>query len=76
MTAFIRSLAALLLALALPLAALASADLPGDSVYRLEDAFTDQAGKPFTLADRRGKPQLVAMFYTSCRYVCPLIVDS
>ena len=24
----------------------------------------------------RGKPQVVSMFYTSCRYVCPLIVDS
>ena len=24
----------------------------------------------------RGKPRLVAMFYTSCQYICPLIVDS
>ena len=50
--------------------------LPEDSIYLLDDAFSDQAGKPFVLADRRGKPQLVAMFYTSCRYICPLIVDS
>lgn len=50
--------------------------LPGDSVYRLEDRFTDQAGRDFVLAARRGRPQLVAMFYTSCGYVCPLIVDS
>ncbi|MCX7032593.1 MAG: SCO family protein [Arenimonas sp.] len=64
-----------LLMLALPLPSVAAA-LPGDSVYLLGDAFSDQAGKPFTLADRSGKPQLVAMFYTSCRYVCPLIVDS
>jgi protein SCO1/2 len=70
-----RLLAALLLAL--PVApALAAADLPGDSVYLLQDGFSDQAGKPFRLAERRGKPQLVSMFYTSCRYVCPLIVDS
>lgn len=54
----------------------APAALPGDSLYLLEDRFSDQAGKPFVLADRRGKPQLVAMFYTSCRYICPLIVDS
>lgn len=65
-----------LLMLALPLPAVAATALPGDSVYLLDDAFSDQAGKPFKLADRRGKPQLVAMFYTSCRYVCPLIVDS
>jgi protein SCO1 len=70
-----RLLLAILL-LALPLAGQAAAELPGDSVYRLGDAFTDQAGQPFTLADRRGKPQLVAMFYTSCKYICPLIVDS
>jgi protein SCO1/2 len=70
-----RLLLAILL-LALPLAGQGAAELPGDSVYRLGDAFTDQAGQPFTLADRRGRPQLVAMFYTSCQYVCPLIVDS
>lgn len=52
------------------------AALPGDSVYHLDAAFTDQQGREFVLAQRRGKPQLVAMFYTSCRYVCPLIIDS
>jgi len=67
----------LLLALAtgLPQTAV-SAELPGDSAYRLADTYTDQAGRDFTLADGRGKVRLVAMFYTSCRYVCPLIVDS
>lgn len=75
MKAFTCRLLALVM-LALPLAAPAATDLPGDSVYLLEDRLSDQAGKDFTLADRRGKPQLVSMFYTSCRYVCPLIVDS
>ena len=70
-----RLLAALVLTLPLPGLAAAPA-LPGDSVYLLENAFSDQSGKAFTLADRRGKPQVVAMFYTSCRYICPLIVDS
>jgi protein SCO1/2 len=65
-----------LLVLALPLPAMAVTALPGDSVYLLDDAFSDQAGKSFRLADRRGKPQVVAMFYTSCRYICPLIIDS
>lgn len=74
-----RLLAALMLApllLALPLPAPAAAELPGDSLYLLQDGFSDQSGKAFQLADRRGKPQVVAMFYTSCRYICPLIVDS
>lgn len=71
------SLLLLVAVLALPGPAAAQAPaLPDDSLYLLDDAFSDQAGKPFVLADRRGKPQLVAMFYTSCRYICPLIVDS
>lgn len=65
-------------ALLISIAGLANAatPLPADSVYQLRDAFTAQDGRPFVLASRRGKPQLVAMFYTSCRYVCPLIIDS
>ncbi len=48
-----RLLAALVLTLPLPGLAAAPA-LPGDSVYLLENAFSDQSGKAFTLADRRG----------------------
>ncbi|ODS62045.1 MULTISPECIES: SCO family protein [unclassified Arenimonas] len=65
----------LLLALLLALPAAAS-ELPGESIYRLADTYTDQAGRDFALAEGRGEVRLVAMFYTSCRYVCPLIVDS
>jgi protein SCO1/2 len=56
--------------------AVAAAELPGDSIYRLPIALTDQDGKDFHLADRRGTLQLVSMFYTSCPYVCPLIIDT
>ena len=51
-------------------------ELPGDSVLRLTDRFVDQDGHAFTLAQRRGRPQLVAMFYSSCKYACPLLIDS
>jgi protein SCO1/2 len=54
----------------------ALADLPGDSVYHLDIPLVDQDGNGSHLADRRGKPQLVSMFYTSCKFVCPLIIDS
>lgn len=50
--------------------------LPGDSLYQLDVSLTDQTGRTFALRDLRGRPQLVAMFYTSCRYVCPLIIDT
>jgi protein SCO1/2 len=52
------------------------APLPGESVYQLPLPLTDQAGRTRDWRTRRGRPQLVSMFYTSCRYVCPLIVDS
>ena len=50
--------------------------LPGDSVYQLDIPLTNQDGRDYRIADLRGKPVLIAMFYTSCKYVCPLIVDS
>jgi protein SCO1 len=50
--------------------------VPEDSVYQLQSAFTDQDSRQFVLADQRGKVQLVAMFYSSCKYVCPLIINS
>jgi protein SCO1/2 len=34
---------------------------------------TDQDGRTRTLASLRGQPVLVAMFYTSCDHVCPMI---
>ena len=75
-----RLFAALMLLLPLlPLSALAAgkpAPLPRDSVYQLPVQLVDQDGKRFAWASRRGKVQLVSMFYTSCQYICPLIVDS
>jgi protein SCO1/2 len=50
--------------------------LPGDSVYQLDIPLTNQDERASKLADLRGTPVPIAMFYTSCKYVCPLIVDS
>ena len=52
------------------------APLPGDSVYQLQAQLVDQGGRTQPWRALRGKPRLVAMFYTSCQYICPLIVDS
>lgn len=57
-------------------AAPAQAPLPRDSVYQLPATLVDQGGKSWDWRSKRGTPQVVAMFYTSCQYVCPLIVDS
>lgn len=50
--------------------------LPGDSVYQLAVPLTDQDGRQRTLADLRGGVVVVSMFYTSCPYMCPLIIDT
>ncbi|MDQ2703014.1 MAG: SCO family protein [Pseudomonadota bacterium] len=58
----------------LPIGA-AEAALPSDSIYQLPLQLTDQHGKSWDWRSRRGKPQVVAMFYASCRYICPLIIE-
>jgi protein SCO1 len=71
------ALAGLLLCTASAFAAPATAPpLPKDSVYQLRLPLTDQHGKTSDWRGHRGEPQVVAMFYTSCQYICPLIVDS
>ncbi|MCG2583824.1 SCO family protein [Massilia sp. TS11] len=75
---------ALVLSLALlgglPLAASAapatSQSIPGDSVYRLPLQMVNQDGQRFALASRRGKPQVLSMFYNSCEFVCPMLIDT
>ena len=68
-------LAALLLLAAVPIGA-RETPLPSDSVYQLQAQLVDQDGRSQSWRSLRGKPRLVAMFYTSCQYICPLIVDS
>jgi protein SCO1/2 len=49
---------------------------PGDSVYQLTLPLTDQDGKAVALDQGQGHPVLVTMFYTSCQFVCPMLVDA
>ncbi|WP_130620870.1 SCO family protein [Dyella amyloliquefaciens] len=55
---------------------IAAAPLPTDSIYQLGAKLTDQDGHSWPLSARRGKVQLMTMFYTSCTMVCPMIVDT
>jgi len=68
------ALATLVLALLLPAAA--RADLPGDSLYRLDVALTGQDGRAFRFADGAGTPRVVSMFYADCPFMCPLLIDT
>ena len=71
-----RAFACVMLLTAGAIAAPAQLALPKDSVYQLPVVLTDQHGRSWDWRSRRGQPQVVAMFYTSCQYICPLIVDS
>jgi len=44
------------------------------SIYQLDATWTDDAGRPFKLAELRGRPVVLALFFTSCGYACPRIV--
>lgn len=50
--------------------------LPGDSVYQLDATLADQRGQAIKLDVGRGQPVLVSMFYTSCQFVCPMLIDA
>lgn len=51
-------------------------ELPRDSTYHLAVPLVDQDGRGFAFADGQGRARIVTMFYTSCKYVCPLIIDT
>lgn len=56
--------------------AVSAAPLPSESVYQLATPLTDQNGRAFVLGERRGTPTLVSMFYTSCQYTCPMLIET
>jgi len=61
---------------AAPSAPPVAAALPSDSIYQLPVVLTGQDGKSATLVARRGAPVLVSMFYSSCKFVCPMLIET
>ena len=53
-----------------------SAGIPGDSIYQLDVPLVDQDGRQLNLPSLRGQPRIITMFYSSCPYMCPLIIDT
>lgn len=49
--------------------------LVGNSIYQLNSHWADQDGKSMPLSRFRGKPLVLAMMYTNCKDICPLIVS-
>lgn len=44
------------------------------SIYQADTEWTSDFGKKIKLEKLRGKPQVIAMFFTSCEYACPVLV--
>lgn len=44
------------------------------SVYSLDSTWTADVGKEVKLSALRGRPQVMALFFTSCEHSCPFIV--
>jgi protein SCO1/2 len=53
----------------------AAAPLPAASLYQLEVGFTDDANRSVKLVELRGRPVAITMFFSSCTYACPLIIQ-
>lgn len=49
-------------------------DVATDSLYHLSATWTDQHGHPVRLADFRGRPVIITMFYGNCTTACPLLL--
>jgi protein SCO1/2 len=69
----LRVFAALLSGLVLSLGA--RAEVPGNSLYQLPIALETSDGRTMQLAELRGRPLLITMFYAQCTSVCPLLTS-
>jgi len=45
------------------------------SLYLLESQWTSDVGRTVRLNVLRGRPQVVALFFTHCEYACPIVVE-
>lgn len=53
-----------------------AAQTPTDkSLYLLDSRWTSDVGRTIPLSVLRGRPQVIAMFFTHCEYACPIIVN-
>jgi protein SCO1/2 len=50
-------------------------DFTRHSLYQLDASWTNDAGARVQLADYRGHPVIVAMFFAQCEYACPMLVS-
>lgn len=52
-----------------------AAPLSARSLYQAEGKWTNDRSEAFTLSALRGRPVVLAMFFASCEYACPITVS-
>ena len=52
-----------------------SAPVPDQSLYQLDSQWTSDQGRVIRLGNLQGRPQVIAMIFTSCEFACPIIVN-
>ena len=53
----------------------AAAPLSDRSLYQLDSSWTNDAGAALKLASLRGRPQVASMFFATCQFTCPVLVN-
>ncbi len=52
----------------------ASQPLAGNSIYQLESTWTSDRERTVPLAQFRGRPVLLVLFFSRCEFACPILV--
>ena len=46
-----------------------------NSIYQLESEWITQSGENFSIGSLKSKPVVLTMFYASCTYACPILIN-
>ena len=57
-----------------PAGTVAAKPLTARSLYQLDATWTNDGGEKVALASLRGRPVILAMFFSSCEYACPMLI--
>jgi protein SCO1 len=52
-----------------------SGEYSDNSIYNLESNWRNQNGDKISLGNLKGKPVVLTLFYASCTYACPILIN-
>src|SRR5688500_5933214 len=54
---------------------IAAAPVSDSSLYQLDSSWTNETGQAIKLVSLQGRPQVVTMFFSTCAYACPILLN-